>query len=73
MANTGKCEWCNRPDASSWEREVDGKKYSSKEKFCSRKCMEEYSDRYPIEWSKKSNTFLIVIVVIIIIYILGQK
>lgn len=35
--------------------------------------MEEYSDRYPIEWSKKSNTFLIVIVIIIIIYILGQK
>ena len=73
MAKSDKCEWCNSPGASSWEREVDGKTLVSDEVFCSRRCKDEYSDRYNITWSKKTSSTWIIVVIIIVIYFLSRK
>ncbi len=72
MAN--QCAWCNRyigdKDGSYWFNVTEnGKKYKSKEIFCSPKCRHEYP--YGATPDKSgSSALLVFIVIVIIIYFL---
>ena len=52
VLNMSNCTWCNGPDGSKWNAESDGKKYVSKELFCSLKCKTEYDNQYGVTWEK---------------------
>lgn len=49
MAN---CTWCSGPGGVKWSTEIDGKKFVSKQLFCSLRCKSEYDDEYSITWQK---------------------
>jgi hypothetical protein len=46
------CTWCNGPNGGKWNVEKDGKKFKSKELFCSLKCKSEYDNEYGVTWEK---------------------
>ena len=52
ILNMSNCTWCNGPDGSKWNVEIDGKKFKSQQLFCSLKCKSEYDNEYGINWEK---------------------
>jgi hypothetical protein len=52
MSNDTRCSWDSRYGATKWYYKSDGKKYRSKQDFCSLKCKTQYDDRYGIDWEE---------------------
>ncbi len=70
-----RCSWCNDyigDDSQFWSHDLveDGKKYKSKEIFCSPKCSHEYPHQTTPDKSNYSGV-IVVFFIIILIYLLG--
>jgi hypothetical protein len=75
MADNIKCDWCNNYGGRAWTRTNDKKKFTSKQKFCSLKCLTEFEDRRVIEWieikEKKGFSITTIIIIMVILYFLS--